>query len=136
MMKLEMKKLIAISSTIGSLIQATVALAVDVNVNITPPSQGIDPIRTTVGQVISNLLTLVFSVAIIVVLFYLIFGAFEWITSGGEKEAVGKARGRIINALIGLAILALAFLIARVAGDIVNINIFDLKLPALGPKAP
>ena len=61
----------------------------------------------------------------------LITGAFNWITSGGDKENVGKARSRIINALIGLLVLALAFLIARVAGQIVHIDIFNLKIPSL-----
>lgn len=101
-------------------------------ISIVPPANtGVSP-SASLSLIISQIFTLIFSVAILIVLFFIILGAFEWITSGGEKEAVGKARGRIINALIGLAILALAFLIANIAGSILNINVFNLQLPHLG----
>lgn len=77
------------------------------------------------GQFVSNFLVLVFGIAILVVLIMLIYGAFEWIISGGDKEAVGKARTRIMNALIGLAVLAVAFAVAKVAGQF-------LGFPSLG----
>lgn len=133
MMISEMKKLISISSALGSLFVATTAFAQNaVNFTLQQPNQGIAA-NTDLGTIIRNILTIVFSIAVLLVLFYLILGAFEWITSGGEKEGVGKARGKIINALIGLAILALAFLIVRIAGQLVNVNVFNLSLPALGP---
>lgn len=59
----------------------------------------------------------------------LIIGAFEWITSGGDKEAVGKARNRIINALIGLAVLAVAFALARLGAHFVGVDISNIKIP-------
>ncbi|MDP3758412.1 MAG: hypothetical protein Q8Q86_01725, partial [Candidatus Daviesbacteria bacterium] len=70
-------------------------------------------------------------------LFMLIIGAFQWITSGGDKEGVESARKRITHALIGFAILALAFLIVQVVGQVVNINILDIQsLPVLGQCSP
>ena len=95
-----------------------------------PPSQGINP-TTSVGVIVSNAVTVVFVIAVLAVLFMLINGAFAWITSGGDKEAVGKARGRILNALIGLVILGVAFVIVRVAGVIVGADFTNLVLPAL-----
>ena len=82
-------------------------------IKITPPKQG----YSNLGEFVSNFLTLVFGVGVLLVLVMLIWGAFEWITSGGDKEAVGKARSKIINALIGMAVLAIAFALARVAGQ-------------------
>ncbi len=102
----------------------------DLNIKIGTPDQGVDP-NADVGDVLSNVITIIFVVAALAVLFMLIFGAFQWITSGGEKEAVGKARGRIVNALVGLAILAVAFLLVRVLAGIVHIDITNLTLPAL-----
>lgn len=124
-----MKKFTVLASIFTYLTNAASTLAAD-PIIIKQPDQGIKA-TTPIGTIISNILTLVFSAAIILVLFYLIIGAFEWITSGGEKENVGKARGKIINALIGLAILALAFLIAKVAGSLVHVDILNLALPAL-----
>lgn len=131
-----MKKGLAAAITILSYLATASRVFAQVDIGITPPKQGIAP-TATVGTVLSNALTIIFVFAAIAVLFMLIWGAFQWVTSGGDKEAVGKARGRIIHALIGLAILALAFLITNVVGQIVGINILDLqKLPTLGQQCP
>jgi hypothetical protein len=55
----------------------------------------------------------------------LIWGAFEWITSGGDKDAVGKARNRILNALIGLAVLAIAVALTSVGTQFLGLGAFD-----------
>ena len=58
--------------------------------------------------------------------------------SGGDKEAVGKARGRIINALIGLAVLAVAFALAKVAAQFLgfpNISTDGIPIPKPDPNA-
>lgn len=86
---------------------------------ISPPAQG----YSDIGFFITNILTVAFAIAIFVVLIMLVWGAFEWITSGGDKEAVGKARGRIINALIGLAVLAVAYALSRLAGQFLGFDI-------------
>lgn len=125
-----MKKLAALALASSTfLAKATLALAA-VDVQVSPP-QNIGVTANT-STVLSSAFTIIFVVAAIAVLFMLIIGAFQWITSGGEKEAVGHARGRITHALIGLAILALSFVIIRVVGEIVNINIFNLTtIPSL-----
>ena len=82
------------------------------------------------GKFVSSFLQLAFIIAIFVVLVMLIWGAFEWITSGGDKEAVGHARNRIINALIGLAVLAVAFALAKVGAQFVGINLDSIVVPS------
>lgn len=131
-MKLDMKKLAASAiASLGFLTKAAVAhAATSIPISIPTPSSGINP-SADPGKVISNAITIVFVVAIISVLFMLIVGAFQWITSGGEKEAVGKARGRITHALVGLAILALAFLLVKLVGSVVNVDLLHLNLPSL-----
>lgn len=96
---------------------------------------GLPGITADVSTVIGNAIRIIFAVATILVLFMLVFGALEWIMSGGEKEKVASARGRITNALIGLAILGLAFVIATVAGGIIGIDIFNVSIPSLGTPA-
>lgn len=133
-MNIGMKKTAAALTTLGSLFIATAVLAdPGIPFQIAPPAGfGIDPRITSLQQIIANVLRLVFIIATVAVLIYLIWGAFQWITSGGDKEAVGNARKRITAALVGLAILALAFLIVFVVGQIVNINILNIReIPAL-----
>lgn len=92
---------------------------------ITAPS----PIQPLVSQggaggistVLSNLITLIFNVAIILFVFMVIISALQWILSGGDKEKVASARGRLTNAVIGLVILGLTWVIISVIGNITGI---------------
>ncbi len=132
-MKNQLVKLSVASATLLAFLAKPFSVFADVDISIQPPRAGqggINP-NVPVGRVISNVITIIFAVAIISVLLMLVIGAFNWITSGGDKEAVGKARQRIINALIGLVVLAVAFLITNVAGQLVNIDIFNLRLPSI-----
>lgn len=79
---------------------------------------------TGVSNFISRLLGLIYTGAIILFLFMIIWAAFNWITAGGDKENVAKARSKIINASIGLLILALSGIFVRVAGEITGFKIF------------
>lgn len=123
-----MKKLAIISSAITYFIAATVASA---QINVSPPAQGYKDL----GEFIGNIVQIAFGIGLIVTLIYLIWGAFDWITSGGDKEAVGKARGKIINALIGIAVLAVAFALANVAAQILGWDdIYSLPIPSPKPR--
>ncbi len=112
-----MKKLAIVSSAVTYFIAAASAYAV-FDLNIQAPTQGYKDI----GVFIGNVIQLAFAVALLLVLIYLVWGAFDWITSGGDKEAVGKARSKIVNALIGLAVLAVAFALANVAAEFLGFS--------------
>lgn len=92
---------------------------------------GIPP-QTSVQTIITNAITIVFTVASLLVLIYLIWGAFKWIISGGDKESLKSAKGMITHALIGLGILALSFVILRVTCGILSLDCQNLVLPPLG----
>lgn len=126
------KALVSASAVAGFLLTSVTVFAQSgVPIRIVPPQSGINP-STPVGLLLSNALTIIFVVAALAVLFMLIIGAFQWITSGGDKEKVGKARDRITQALVGLAVLALAFLITVVVGQVLNINILKMdSIPTL-----
>lgn len=134
-----MKKITALLTSAGYLLSSAVAFAQNPRDTTIPPRTlpGVDPATTTTGRLIASALQIVFIAASLAVLIYLVWGAFKWITSGGDKDAIGKARGTIVNALIGLAILALAFFITVLFGQIVGINILNLpEIPRLGEVAP
>lgn len=132
-----MRKLTAVGSTIY--LYLTSAAAVFANhepghIEIARPTVGGQNVGfSTIGDFVQKILILSFIVAVLVVLVMLIWGAFEWITSGGDKEAVGKARNRIINALIGLAVLAVAFALFQVAGSFLGFKITDITIPTPAP---
>ncbi len=116
-----MKKVIGLASIATYLLNTTSSLALTVE----PPTNIGLPANTQPSTIITQALNISYIVAIVIVLFFIILGAFNWITSGGEKEKVAKARGTIVNALIGLAVLALALVIITVIGAILGINILQ-----------
>ncbi len=121
-----MKKLTAsIASSALYISYLTKAAYAQGRINIQPVDQGFRSLSDFIGKA----LTIAFAVAILVVLVMLIWGAFEWITSGGDKDTVGKARGRIVNALIGLAVLAIAYALARVAAQFLGFDITNIVVP-------
>ena len=52
-------------------------------------------------------------IAVILSLLYLVWGAFDWITSEGNKQKLDQARNKITLAVIGLIIVFLAFFIVN-----------------------
>ena len=122
-----MKKLLALASAITALFTPVPAFA---QITITKPIYG----YSELGPFIGNIMTIAFIFAIILVLIMLLWGAFEWIASGGDKENVSKARNRIINALIGLAVLAVAFALATVGAQIIGLPNLTTTIPI--PKPP
>lgn len=127
-----MKKITAAIATATYLLNSGIVHAQTTNATNTIvkfPGFGVDPSTRSIGDVISNGIRIVFIIALLGVLVMLVAGAIQWVFSGGDKEALGKAKNRITHALIGLLILALAFLLAVVVGNIVGINL--LNLPAL-----
>ncbi len=132
-----MKKLALGISSVSYLLSSFKVFAVT-NIQVTTPinPNNNQPIGySDLGKFVTNLLGFAFAIAILIVLIMLVWGAFEWITSGGDKEAVGKARGRIINAMIGIAVLAVAFALAKVAGQFLGFpDLGNIPIPTPPPQ--
>ena len=108
---------------------------------ITPPEAmnvgGDNPVQG-LGNFIAFGIRMFILVAGIFLLFYLLWGAFDWIVSGGEKEKITKAQGKITNALIGMLLVFVVLTVFNLlAGNILGIVVlndsggFDIKLPTL-----
>lgn len=78
-------------------------------------------------------LQLLFIVAVIIALFFLVWGGIKWILSGGDKSAVEGARNTIVASLIGLAITFLAYFLLTfvIRIFIPTFDINNLVLPSL-----
>jgi hypothetical protein len=91
--------------------------------NIKPQNAG-----GIVGAVIQFLLI----IAIIVSLFFLIWGGIRYISSGGDKGRVDQARGTLIAAVVGLIISLLAFFILNlILVFITGQGITNMQIPTL-----
>lgn len=59
----------------------------------------------TLSDVLTFIIRGFFIIAGLAALFYLLLGAFSWVTSGGEEENVKKARDKITAAIIGVILI-------------------------------
>ena len=67
-----------------------------------------DP-RAVISNVIRTILGFLGIIAVVIIL----MGGFKWMTAGGNEETVTQARGNIKNAIIGLVVVFLSFVIVN-----------------------
>ena len=87
---------------------------------------------TSIGTLLSGIISFVFIVAAIIFFFMLVLGGIQWMISGGDKTATEQARGRITAALIGLIIVFAAWAITKLMEQFLGIDILGttgLDLP-------
>jgi hypothetical protein len=86
---------------------------------------------------LSFLIKFFFVLAGLLALFYMLWGAISWVTSGGDPDAVGKARDKIVAAAVGvILIVATLSLIAALEQIVFQQRVCfgitcDLRLPTL-----
>src|SRR3990167_8655822 len=105
--------------------------AIDAGVK-TPAGATVIPPETTIGQVVGFLVAFIIVVAFLAALLFIVIGAIQWITSGGDKQRVADARNHIISAVIGLIIIALTFVIVNVIITALGLgSLTSLRIPTL-----
>ncbi len=93
--------------------------------------QGV-PYFASVGQLLSGILTMVILFGGLAVFIYLIWGGFEWLTSGGDSGKIENAQKKITSALIGFAILAASYGIMKLIGALFGFDIFGgMQVPTI-----
>lgn len=96
---------------------------------VTAPSQVPTGGIETVGKMIQVGLSLLFITTVLLSLFFIITAGIFWITSGGDKEKLSKARSRITYALIGLVVAFSAFFIVNAVGGFVGVDLLNINKP-------
>jgi hypothetical protein len=64
---------------------------------------------TSFDQFLNAILSAVLLICALLVLFYLITGALQWITSGGDKGKIEQARNKMFAAIVGIIIVAASY---------------------------
>lgn len=83
------------------------------------------------GGYIGLVLSLLIGIAVIIALFFLVYGGIKWILSGGDKAGVEGARNMIVAAIVGLVIVFLSFLVLNIVGGLFGISLTEFTLPSL-----
>lgn len=130
-----MRKIInhSIAFLATSAIYAPSVFADVLNGGVNPPAGSAVAPDTSIGAIVSFMVGFLLTLAVLIALLYIVIGAFQWITSGGDKGKVEAARNHIISAVIGLVIIALSFVIINVVisvlglGSLTNLRIKPLS---------
>lgn len=84
-----------------------------------------------VGKFVTSIIGAFLFIGFIFALLYLLLGAISWITSSGDKVKLEEARNKIIHAIVGLVILAGAWVIILFVGTWLGIDIKELPIPTV-----
>ncbi len=76
----------------------------------------------TVGSLFGMLLPYIFVIAGLVVLFMLILGGIQLMTSAGNPDKTKAGFGRITHALIGFLIIFIAYFVAQLVQVMLGVN--------------
>jgi len=134
-MSMDMKKIIAAIIAAGSYLGFATAVFAN-NVNPCGSVQsGFGRLcnlnANNIGALVGAAVTFILILAVLIALFFLIYGGIRWITSGGDKSKVDSARQTITAAIIGLIIAFLAFFILSLALSFFGLSLTNLKLPTI-----
>jgi hypothetical protein len=77
-----------------------------IGLTLNEPFDGLD-LMSVIGRIIQ----IAFALAGLVATFYLIMGGYNYITSGGDPEAAEGAKVMITNAIIGMVVILVSYLI-------------------------
>jgi len=100
------------------------ALTLPGNYQISPPEKFKAETFNTLGDVINELIPYIFALAGIILLFLIIWGGFELLTSGGDPKKVESARGKLTHAIVGFIIIFIAYWLVQILEAIFGIQIF------------
>lgn len=72
--------------------------------------------------------TLIMVGALTTILF-LLWGAVDWITAGGDQGKIESARKKMTGAVIGLIILASSIALVEFVGNLVGLSLLEITFP-------
>jgi uncharacterized protein YacL len=134
-MDTDMKKLLGTLLAAGGYLSVTASAFAQNSVNPCPSAGQFTKLcnlnANNLGGIVGSAVTFLLIGAVLIALFFLIFGGIRWITSGGDKAKVESARGTIIAAIIGLVISFLAFFILSLALSFFGLSITNMTPPKI-----
>ncbi len=101
------------------------------DIDLSPGADWSSLSNITVKSLISGLIRLTLTIVALVFFAMLVWGGIKWIASKGDQQEVEKARNQITHALIGLAIVFVAWAIVKLIHTLFGVNIMQLDIPAL-----
>jgi hypothetical protein len=131
-LKQTLKKInfLKIAELILAVVMTFAPLALSLNMNVASAqynpggfncqSTGLNCQNTNVNGLIRTVINWMLGIAFGVAVLFLIIGGFWYITSAGNEETAEKGKGTAINAIIGIVIIILSYVIINVVSGLVG----------------
>lgn len=78
---------------------------------------------TYLGGVLRNGLTIMIILAVFFALIFIVWSGLQWISSGGDKNKLAQARGRLTWAIVGLIITFATFFFLSAIGYLFRVDL-------------
>lgn len=111
-----MRKMGASVAIMYGVLLALPAHAIETGLNATAEGAGLkaDGVAAkTPAELVGSILGAALALVGIVFLVIMIYGGFTWMTAEGDKDKIEKARGLIVNGVIGMIVIAAAYIITN-----------------------
>ncbi|PIS18042.1 hypothetical protein COW38_01145 [Candidatus Collierbacteria bacterium CG17_big_fil_post_rev_8_21_14_2_50_45_7] len=89
------------------------------------PGTSLQESTGAIERIISNVLVVVTVVAGLSFILYFLLGGLNWITAGGDKGKIEKAKGMMTNGAIGMIVIAVSYTITYIVGKALGIDILN-----------
>jgi hypothetical protein len=89
------------------------------------PGSGIEGSTSAVEKLISNVLVVLTIVAGLAFVIYFLLGGLNWITAGGDKGKIDKAKGMMTGGAIGMIAISVSYAIVWIVGTALGIDILE-----------
>lgn len=89
------------------------------------PGSDLGSSTSAIEKLISNVLVVLTAVAGIAFVLFFLLGGLNWITAGGDKGKIDKAKGMMTNGAIGLIVIAVSYAIVWIVGKALGIDILE-----------
>lgn len=93
--------------------------------NLYKPGQKLGGTNATFSTLLNPLISNILIVSALAAFLAIIISGFNYITASGDKAKAEQSARMLNYSLLGLAVVAAAFLITRIVGSIVNIDLFN-----------
>lgn len=93
-----------------------------------PGAEGVATIQCLI-PLIANAIKAVVALGAVALFVMLLAGGFNFLFSGGDQKKLEMARGTVTQAIIGIVIMALAYVIIRTIQVFTGVDISTLQFP-------
>ncbi len=89
------------------------------------PGSDLASSTSAVEKILSNILVVLTIVAGISFVLYFLLGGLNWITAGGDKGKIDKAKSMMTGGAIGMIVIAVSYAITWIVGKALGIDILN-----------